>query len=95
MMDDQIARRRGHPVDPVLRFTAQQRRIADGITRELSYAEIGIELCISEHTVRAHVKQMALVCDEPRELPPRWRILFVMKAREWERSHAQQMSKPA
>lgn len=82
-------------INPLLRLTAQQKRIADGIARELSYAEIGAELCISEHTVRAHVKQMALIVCEPAELPPRWRILFVMKAREWEQGHQQKLPKPA
>lgn len=83
------------PVDPILRFTPQQKRIADGICRELSYSQIGAELNISEHTVRAHVKQMALICCDPAELPPRWRILFVMKAREWEQTHVQKMPRPA
>jgi predicted transcriptional regulator len=71
---------------PVRQFTKQQLAIARGIANGLSYAEIGAELGITEHTVRAHVKAMALVLDEPAELPPRYRILYWAKGQEWEAS---------
>ena len=65
-------------------LTAQQRRIADGIHRELSYEEIGKELNISPHTVRQHVRAMALLFDEPACLPPRMRILMWVRHHHWE-----------
>lgn len=54
-----------------------------GIARNLTYAEIGAELGCAEATVRSHVRAIALILDEPRELAPRWRIYMYMKHREW------------
>lgn len=70
-------------------------KIARGIDRELSYREIGAELGITEHTVRAHVKQMALILDEPRELPPRWRILFWLRYSRYEADRVATLPRPA
>lgn len=72
--------------EPIRPFTKQQEKIAEGIAQSLSYAEIGASLVpkISAHTVQAHVRHMGLLLDEPKELPPRWRILFWVKCREWQ-----------
>ena len=70
--------------EPIRPFTKQQMRIAQGIDDELSYAEIGAEMKLSEHTVRQYVRDMALLLDEPQELPPRWRILFWIRHKKWE-----------
>lgn len=64
-------------------FTDQQQKIAElivttivtnGEKRGLSYAEIGEELNISEHTVRSHVRTMASMIKGLDVLPPRTRI---------------------
>lgn len=70
------------------RFTNRQNQVVNGINRELSYAQIGAELGISENTVRAHVNAMAEKIKEPHELPPRWRILFWIRSRLWESARA-------
>jgi DNA-binding NarL/FixJ family response regulator len=70
--------------DPIRPLTAQQRKVVDGIRRELAYAEIAQELGISVHTVRFHVREIANMLAEPDELPPRWRILMYAKQLEWE-----------
>lgn len=69
-------------------FTGRQREIArliatvvieGGQRRGLSYAEIGRELEISEHTVRSHVREMATMIDGLDMFPPRTRIWLVTK----------------
>lgn len=67
-------------------LTAQQRTIALGIGRGLSYAAIGVELGKSEHTIRAHVRAMAnLVDTDEGALSPRERIFALVKYEQWER----------
>src|SRR4051812_26825908 len=86
---------------PRRKLTAQQMRVADGIVRGLSYAQIGVELGraradrrpVSEHTIRAHVGAIALLFDDVDEgdgsqpLPPRMRIYTWMKQRLWAAAH--------
>lgn len=69
-------------------FTEQQQKIAElivttvvsnGQQRGLSYAEIGAELDISEHTVRSHVRAMASMIAGLDILPPRTRIYVAVK----------------
>lgn len=72
-------------------FTGQQQRIAElivtrvvenGVRRDLSYAEIGVELEISEYTVRNHVRTMAGMIEGLDVLPPRTRIYLSVKCPE-------------
>lgn len=69
-------------------FTARQNQIADGILRGLSYKQIGHELAISEHTVAAHVRMMAMLFDASgdlgEQLPPRTVILVYAAYRQLE-----------
>lgn len=69
-------------------FTARQREIAhliatvileNGQRRGLSYAEIGKELDLSEHTVRSYVREMANLIDGLDMFPPRTRIWMITK----------------
>jgi DNA-binding NarL/FixJ family response regulator len=64
-------------------LTPQQRKVALGIARGLSYAEIGVELGISAHTVRAHARAMANLIDDDGAFPPRTRILVLIKQQQW------------
>lgn len=73
---------------PIRPWTPRQKEIADriatvvmenGARRGLSYAEIGKELGISEHTVRSIVREMANKIDGLDIFPPRTRIWMVMK----------------
>lgn len=70
-------------------FTRRQQQIADAIGRGLTYAEIAGELArldgkrVSPHTVRQHVRNMALMIDGADELAPRWRIYAYIKHLEW------------
>lgn len=79
----------------VVRFSKREREIMHAIGRELSYREIGLELHLSEHTVRAHVRTIALKIDEFAELPPRWRILALVRYTDWEQRHAATLPKTA
>jgi DNA-binding NarL/FixJ family response regulator len=81
--------------EPIRPFTDQQLKIARGIDRELSYREIAAEMGISEHTVRQYVREMALLLDEPRELPPRWRILIWVRQSKWHDAHRLAMRRQA
>lgn len=69
-------------------FSARHRQIMLAIGGGASYREIGTALGISEHTVRAHVIQIAGRIAEFPELPPRWRIFAYVKHHEWEQRHA-------
>jgi DNA-binding CsgD family transcriptional regulator len=69
-------------------FTGRQREIAhliativveNGQRRGLSYAEIGRELGLSEHTVRSYVREMANLIDGLDMFPPRTRIWIITK----------------
>ncbi len=71
------------PTGPIRAFTPRQREIADLIGQGKSYAEIGEELGLSEHTVADYVVKMALLFDEYDDLPPRWRIYVWVKYEEW------------
>jgi DNA-binding CsgD family transcriptional regulator len=71
------------PFSPRREFTPRQKEIARDIADGLSYAAIGEKLGITEHTVRAHVAQIALILHEPSELSPRSRILWWMNSSEW------------
>jgi DNA-binding NarL/FixJ family response regulator len=63
-------------------LTPRQREIALLISEGDSYAEIGAQLGISEHTVRAHARTMANLIDDDGAFPPRTRILVLMKEQE-------------
>lgn len=80
---------------PTRPFTGQQQRVAHGIDRGLSYKEIAAELGVSVRTVEGHVREMAHRLDEPRELPPRWRILFWIRQGRWEAQHATSLPRSA
>lgn len=69
-------------------WTPRQKQIAErigtvvveaGVKRGLSYAEIGQELDISEHTVRSIVREMANLIDGLDVFPPRTRIWIITK----------------
>lgn len=65
--------------NPVRPFTDQEQKIADRITRGLSYLEIAVEMRLSEHTVRSYVRAMATKIDGLDLLPPRTRIWMVQR----------------
>src|ERR1700687_5148716 len=69
---------------PIPPLTPRQAQVAAGIVRGLRYAEIGRELRCSEHTVRVHVRQIAVALRGLDEFPPRMRILVWAKQQEWE-----------
>lgn len=71
------------PTGPIRPLTPLQREIAARIGQGKSYAEIGAELHISEHTVADYVVKMALLFEEYDDLPPRWRIYVWVKYCEW------------
>jgi DNA-binding CsgD family transcriptional regulator len=81
------------PPGPIRALTERQLQVADGIRRGLTYAEIAGELSrvtgkpVSLETVRTHVRHMAMLFDEPRELAPRWRIYMWVKHQEWAAEH--------
>jgi DNA-binding NarL/FixJ family response regulator len=64
-------------------LTTRQLEITEGIRRNLSYREIGAELRISEHTVRAHVRTIALLLPNPDDLEPRVVIQLWARHRHW------------
>lgn len=80
---------------PIRQLTERQAQIADAIGRGLTYAEIADELTqltgksVGLETVRTHVRHMAMLFDEPRELAPRWRIYMWVKQQEWAQRVAQ------
>lgn len=77
-------------------LTAQQRTIATAIGRGLSYTEIGKELRLSHHTVRAHVRALANLIDtDEGALSPRERIFMLVKSEEWEARRAPKRGKTA
>lgn len=61
---------------PIRDLTEAQTRVCGGIDRGLSYREIAAELGVSENTVKAHIRAVANLIDEPSEFPPRTRILL-------------------
>lgn len=75
--------------EPIRPFSPMQLKIADGIHRELSYKEIGAELGLTPNTVRQYVRDMSMLLDEPRELPPRWRILFWRRFKQWQKDYVE------
>lgn len=83
------------PTGPIRQFTPRQSDIAACIGRGLSYAEIGAELGISEHTVADAVVKMAMLFDDYDGLPPRWRIYTWVKYCEWKEKRQQQVATPA
>lgn len=79
---------------PIRPLTPQQQCIADGIGDGLSYAEIGARCTsakrpqgITAASVRQQVKAMALLFDNPHELPPRVRIALWVRHRRWLARH--------
>jgi DNA-binding NarL/FixJ family response regulator len=76
---------------PTRPFTKRQAEIADAIYRGLTDAEIAGELSrgrstpISLHTVRAHIKSMGALLDDPPRASARKRI----ELWEWDRRHAE------
>jgi DNA-binding NarL/FixJ family response regulator len=71
-------------IHSIRELTPRQQQIADGIRRGLSYAQIGVELTCSEHTVRAHVRAMANLIDaDDGALSPRERILMLVAHERW------------
>lgn len=77
----------GPPTGPPLdTFSPRHQQIIGGICCGASYKEIGLELHISEHTVRAHVVGIASKIPHLTELPPRWRILTHFKHAEWDQT---------
>lgn len=76
-------------------FSKRHREIMLAIGAGASYKEIGRALGISEHTVRAHVNQIANRIDEFQELAPRWRIFAFVKHYEWEHSHTGSLPRSA
>lgn len=68
---------------PIRPFTRRQREIAAQIHLGRSYAEIGAELGISQHTVRAHVRLMGDLFPQLIDLPPRWRVYTWLEYQKW------------
>lgn len=69
-------------------LTSLERRIVGCLRRGLAYKQCGVELCKSEHTVRAYTNRMASRIEGMDELPPRWRVYAWAAQQEWEASHA-------
>ena len=73
-------------------LTTTEQRVADGIFRNLSYAEIGHELAalggkrgqpVTSRTVRQHVSNIALKLDGLERLAPRMRIYIWQLHRQY------------
>lgn len=64
-------------------FTPTQQRIGAGIVAGLSYRDMGKELGISEHTVRAQVISMHRQVIGLEDLPPRWGLYVFFKFAAW------------
>lgn len=71
-------------------FTQTEHEIAIGIGDERTYVEIGRALDISPHTVRYHVRMMAMKIDQEAffALAPRALIYMLVKQREWEHARS-------
>lgn len=80
---------------PIRPLTARQLEVVQCIVRGCSYAEGAAAIGCQPRTFETHVRQIAMLIDGLDELPPRWRIYTWAKHAEWERSHQQQMPRPA
>jgi DNA-binding NarL/FixJ family response regulator len=76
------------PSAALARLTPQQRRVAECIGRGLSYAEVGVELSLSEHTVRSYVAAIVLRLGNPEDLEPWVLVFYTVRHAQWEASRA-------
>lgn len=82
---------------PVRRLSPRKLQIAERVARGLTNRQIAEELSallgkpLALNTVRSHIRSMAYIFDEPRELPVRSRILLWLKQAEWAEDRVQRV----